>query len=109
MGEFDLWSLITVVATNNQQVEDLLSVVEDLPTNQKAELVKRLLKSADLNVTFGNNQLSGTIIVQINAMDQAALGDILQAIANRISSEPSTKNKSTDETIPPIGEENNNS
>jgi hypothetical protein len=88
MAEVDLWSLITVVANNNQRVEDLFAVVEDLPPDKKAELVQRLLKSNDLNVTFGNNQLSGTIIVQINAMDQAALGDILQAIASRITSEP---------------------
>jgi hypothetical protein len=88
MGNVDLWSLITVVANNSQKVDDLLSVAENLPTEQKAELVQRLLKSSDLNVTFGNNQLSGTIIVQINTMDQAALGDILQAIASRIVSEP---------------------
>jgi hypothetical protein len=88
MGSVDLWSLITVVANNNQRVEDLFSIVEELPPDKKAELVQRLLKSNDLNVTFGNNQLSGTIIVQINTMDQAALSDILQAIASRITSEP---------------------
>lgn len=86
----DLWSLITVVTNNERKIDDLYSVVEDLPVEQKAELIKRLIKASDLNVTFGNNQLSGTIIVQINTMDQGALADILQAIASRITSEPST-------------------
>jgi hypothetical protein len=63
MDNVDLWSLITVVANNSQRADDLFSVVESLPTEQKAELVKRLLKSSDLNV-------------------------ILQAIASRITSEP---------------------
>jgi hypothetical protein len=101
MGNVDLWSLITVVADNNQKVDDLLSVAEHLPAEQKAELVQRLLKSSDLNVTFGNNQLSGTIIVQINTMDQAALGDILQAIASRITSEPPAPNGLIDEKSSP--------
>lgn len=84
----DLWSLITVVTNNEHQVNDLFAAVEGLPTEQKAQLVQRLLKTSDLNVTFGNNQLSGTIIVQINTMDQTALADILSAIANRITTEP---------------------
>lgn len=92
MGGADLWSLITVISNNERKLDDLYTVVEELPADQKAELVKRLLKSSDLNVTFGNNQLSGTIIVQINAMDQAALGDILQAIATRISTETTSPN-----------------
>jgi hypothetical protein len=101
VGNVDLWSLITVVANNSQKVDDLLSIAEHLPTEQKAELVQRLLKSSDLNVTFGNNQLSGTIIVQINTMDQAALGDILQAIASRIVSEPPTSNGLPDDQKSP--------
>jgi hypothetical protein len=101
MGNVDLWSLITVVANNSQKVDNLLSVAENLPAEQKAELVQRLLKSADLNVTFGNNQLSGTIIVQINTMDQAALGDILQAIASRITSEPPQSEKLPDDKNSP--------
>lgn len=108
MGSVDLWSLITVVANNNQRVEDLFSIVEELPPDKKAELVQRLLKSNDLNVTFGNNQLSGTIIVQINTMDQAALSDILQAIASRITSEPPTSDGlPPDNSHPQSGNEGN--
>lgn len=100
MGAVDLWSLITVVAEQDRQLNDVFSVVDQLPTDQKAELVKRLLKSSDLNVTFGNNQLSGTIIVQINTMDKAALGDILSAIADRIATEPPADG-SAENHIPP--------
>lgn len=96
MGGADLWSLITVISNNERKIDDLYTVVEQLPADQKAELVKRLLKSSDLNVTFGNNQLSGTIIVQINSMDQAALGEILQAIATRISTETASPNDGSD-------------
>ncbi len=100
----DLWSLITVVTNNERKVDDLYSVVEDLPVEQKAELIKRLIKSSDLNVTFGNNQLSGTIIVQINTMDQGALAEILQAIASRIATEP--PNPGIEESPPPNTTEN---
>lgn len=100
MGAVDLWSLITVVAEQGRKLDDVFSVVEQLPTDQKAELVKRLLKSSDLNVTFGNNQLSGTIIVQINTMDQTALADILNAIANRITTEPPADGLPDDHTPP---------
>lgn len=103
MSGVDLWSLITVVADKEQKLDGLFTLVDQLPTDQKAELVQRLLKSSDLNVTFGNNQLSGTIIVQINTMDQTALGDILQAIANRITTEPPSDGLADSHTPPKEG------
>jgi hypothetical protein len=69
-------------------LDELIDVAQSLPVDQKATLVQRLLgqKSA-MSVVFGNNQLSGQIIVQINMTDRDALGDILDAIAARIRTE----------------------
>lgn len=66
-------------------LEHLYLQADRLSVDEKAELVKRLLNSPGLSVTFGNNQLSGSIVVQVNAMDKAAIADILEAIASRIA------------------------
>jgi hypothetical protein len=69
-------------------LDELIDVAQSLPVDQKAALVQRLLgQNSALSVVFGNNQLSGQIIVQINTTDKAALGDILDAIASRIRTE----------------------
>lgn len=68
-------------------LEHLYLQADRLSVDEKAELIKRLLNSSGLNVTFGNNQLSGSIVVQVNAMDKAAIADILEAIASRIAKE----------------------
>lgn len=69
-------------------LDDLMGQVADLPVDQRAELVQRLLgEQSGLSVVFGNNQLSGQILVQINTSDRESLGDILDAIANRIRTE----------------------
>ncbi|NJK28780.1 MAG: hypothetical protein HC851_24810 [Acaryochloris sp. RU_4_1] len=68
--------------------QNLVDLAENLPIDDKAELVQRLLgQTPGLSVVFGNNQLSGQIIVQINTTDREALGDILDAIATRIRTE----------------------
>ena len=70
------------MASNGQRFDDLLNIVDSLSVEEKTILVKRLLPG--MSVTFGNNQLSGSIVVQINAMDREVLADLLEAIANRI-------------------------
>ena len=69
-------------------LDDLVDLAENLPVDQKAELVQRLLgQQPGLSVVFGNNQLSGSITVQINTTDRESLGDILDAIGDRIRTE----------------------
>lgn len=81
-----LWSAI-VVASNGNQLENLLQTVDGLSTEEKATLIKHVLGDPGLSVVFGNNQLSGSIIVQINTIDRSALGDLLEAIAERVRTE----------------------
>lgn len=65
-------------------LSDVLPLIEKLPVEEKAQLVKKLLGTEGLSVVLGNNQLSGSIIVQINTMGNEDLSDILRAIATKI-------------------------
>jgi hypothetical protein len=86
MKDTELWSAI-VVASSNCRLEDLFQVVDQLSINEKAALVKHLMDSSSLNVEFDKKPLSSSNIGEINTMDKATLGEILQAIANRITQE----------------------
>ena len=71
-------------------LENLIDLADQLPVDDKAKLVERLLgQQSGLSVVFGNNQLSGQILVQINTSDRETLGDIVDAIATRIKTESS--------------------
>jgi hypothetical protein len=87
MDDTELWSAIVVASNSHHQLDDLFGVVDKLPVEDKVALVKHLLGNSGLSVVFENNQLSGSLIVQINTMDKAVLGEILQAIAQRITQE----------------------
>ena len=82
-----LWSALVAASSDRHQVKDLFQVVDQLSLDDKAALVKHLMGNAGLNIGFGNNQISGSVIAQINMMDKAALGETLQAIACRIATE----------------------
>lgn len=49
--------------------------------------MERLLGESGLSVVLDNDQLLEQAIVQVNMMSREDLGDILKAIATRISSE----------------------
>lgn len=79
--------LVVVNSTEklNSTLEALIPLIEKLPLDDRLLLLERLIgKQSGLSVVFGNNQLSGSVIVQINQMSPDQLGDILQAIADRI-------------------------
>ena len=59
------------------RIEDILPLAEKLSVEEKAQLVKKLLGTEGLSVVLGNNQISGSIIVQINTMRNEDLSDIL--------------------------------
>ena len=82
---------MALVNSQKPSLDSLMELAEDLPVDQKAKLVQRLMgQSQALSVVLGNNQIGGQIIVQLNTTDREALGNILDAIANRIRTEQSS-------------------
>lgn len=73
------------LATSPEQpLSDLLPMIDQLSIDAKAALITHLLGNSGFDVRFDRHYSS--LIAQINTMDQAALGDVLQAIAVRIQS-----------------------
>jgi hypothetical protein len=70
-------------------VDQILEQAEKLSAGGKGRLINKLLSGSGLSVVLGNNHLSGSVIVQINMMGKDDLGEILHAIANRISKQGS--------------------
>lgn len=73
--------------TQKLPLEEIFALADKLVVREKAELVERLLGKSGLSVVLDNNQLLEQVIAQINMMSREDLGDILKAIATRISSE----------------------
>jgi hypothetical protein len=71
----------------NGKLKALYEAAAELSAAEKAELAKKLLSSPGLSIVFGNSQLSGNIIVQINSADRDVLANVLEAIAQRIATE----------------------
>ena len=63
-------------------VEDILLLSSRLTVEERVQLVRRLLGS----VTPENAQMHDGNIMQVNALARQQLGDILEAIANRVAS-----------------------
>lgn len=86
-GGGSLWRDVEVVSQQQhpEHLEALFNSVDSLPVEQKAELVQKLLKSPSMSVVIGNNQLRGDIVIQINTMDNDALAQILNVVAERIA------------------------
>lgn len=80
----DLWSAI-VIEQAKPKFESVVSAADTLTVNEKAKLIKHLLGTAPLSVVVGGNQqISGSIAVQINTASNEVLGDILDAVAERV-------------------------
>lgn len=62
---------------------DLLQLVQNLSPLEKANLVNQLIKDAGLSVVLGNPGSDG-ILVQIDGLNDAAMADIMHAIAESI-------------------------
>lgn len=75
-----------MVFNNNVRftLNEILPLVEELPTEEKTEIVQRLLsKQLSLDVNYLHNSVVGLI----STMSRAELSDILNAIANRIAAD----------------------
>ncbi|KAM3093204.1 hypothetical protein ACKFKF_29715 [Phormidesmis sp. 146-12] len=82
-------SQVSIVTQNHKAptLQTLLDLVDDLPDEDQSALLEKLIgKQADngLSVVFGNNQIRGSIVVQINQAPPAELAVILNVIAERI-------------------------
>jgi hypothetical protein len=79
--DLNRWSAFGMTPSH-PPIKDLFAVVDQLPVEQKAELVRHVLGSSELNVVLGTHQLE-----DIDRMNRAELSDLLAAIANRIRNE----------------------
>ena len=69
-------------------LNEILGQAEKLSAEDKATLVNKLLAGSGLSVVLGSNHTSGALVVQqINMMGKEDLGEVLKAIADRLSSE----------------------
>jgi len=83
-------SLNTEIVTQNHSqpstLEDLLPLVDQMPEEDRMALIEKLLgKQNSLSVVFGNHQLNGSIVVQINQAPPDQLAAILNVVAERIA------------------------
>ena len=66
-------------------LDEILPLVESLPTEEKAELLQRLIgKQSGLNVVIENDCLSGSIIGLVKLMSRDEIGETLMAIGQRL-------------------------
>ncbi len=70
------------------KLEQLLDDIQELPTEEKAQLVGKLLgQQAGVSVVLGNGSnhvLKADLVVQINNADKEMIQGITEAIARRI-------------------------
>ncbi|KJH70238.1 hypothetical protein [Aliterella atlantica] len=65
-------------------LDEILLLVENLPTEEKTELIQRLLsKPSALDV----NYLQGSMVGLVSTMGRDEISDLLRAIANRIAAD----------------------
>lgn len=84
----NLWSAIVATSAHqNGKLEQVLSLVDELSAQEKALLVKRVTGKTGLNMLFGNQQLSGHVVFQVNTIDKSTISDILELLADRIAAE----------------------
>lgn len=65
-------------------LDEILLLVENLPTEEKTELIQRLLsKPSALDV----NYLHGSMVGLVSTMGRDEISDLLRAIANRLAAD----------------------
>jgi hypothetical protein len=87
-GLLNFWNAVTI-ASSDSTTQELFAVIDQLSLQEKAALVEHLLNTSNMVVGFDSKRLSGSMIDQINQMDRAALGELLDAIAQRMAKENS--------------------
>lgn len=84
MGEEGLWSAIVVAnkGLQNGNLDELFTLIDTLPPEQKTEVFKHLQKSMPPQTQ--TNNITGPMVIQISAMDKESMSMVLQAIAERM-------------------------
>lgn len=87
-GKF--WSAIVVAneRLENGKLDQLYELIDSLPAETKAELVKRLQGSNVHPMQFGTNNITGPLIIQVSMMDKENMAEILRAIADKLGGLP---------------------
>jgi hypothetical protein len=90
----ELWSAIVVSEFRNGKLEELLTLIENLPEESKAEVIKRLeLKPQRSNgQQFGTNSIVGPVVFQVSMMDKESMAQMLQMMAEAMGGVPRSPN-----------------
>ena len=79
------------------EVDSLYDAAKELPVEQRAELVRKLLGSPEgTTLSFGNSSVGAETVYQINLTSREEMALVLEAIAGKIrsdSSPPSDEDK----------------
>ena len=71
-------------------VDSLYDAAKELPAEQRAELVKKLLGSQEgTTLSFGNSSVSAETVYQINLTSREEMALVLEAIAGKIRTDSS--------------------
>lgn len=79
---------------------DLKKLMEDcdrLDAEKRAKLIKHLLGEPGVQVIIGSNQVHATNVYQVSLSSPEQISGILDAIANKITSDDSEKNSAKTE------------
>jgi hypothetical protein len=66
------------------EFQQLLERLQGLTADEKLEIVRTILPQPLQVVMGGSNQMSGSIIVQVNMADKDVVADILDAVSDRL-------------------------
>jgi hypothetical protein len=90
----ELWSAIVVSEFHNSKLEELLTLIDGLPEESKAEVMKRLeLKPQRLSgQQFRTNSIVGSVVFQVSMMDKESMAQMLQMMAEAMGGVPRSPN-----------------
>lgn len=78
----------TVIVHQEDKLKQLIEQINNLPPDEKAQLLSSLLgKEAGLSVIFGNggsHVMTADVVIQISGADASMIEKITEAIASRI-------------------------
>lgn len=65
------------------KLEEVFALIDQLSVEDRVQILRHLL--GGLSEETGNHRLSSSVIRQINRMDESGLGEVLRAIAGRLT------------------------
>jgi hypothetical protein len=89
----ELWSAIVVTEYQNGKLEELLTLIDNLPEESKAEVLKRLDVKGQSQRSpnqFGTNSIVGPVVFQVSMMDKDSMAKMLHMMAEALGGVPNT-------------------